>query len=231
MTDGAVRLYGRVRHTSRRAAVALSAGSLRIVADEYHGIWTGLDDRDDSRHRPGPERRRPARRNGHRDQHRHQGACRPRSPTTAGQYLFAGLFPGTYDLKVELSGFKTYEQKGLPLSPNDNRGIDVRLEVGQQTETVTVTSAARSDSDGDGRARRRAHRQADRQPVGHRPQRARTDAHPSRRRHRVQPGRVGRASAAAATTPRATPSTASARRATPSRSTARRSSTSAATAA
>jgi hypothetical protein len=57
-----------------------------------------------------------------------------------GQYLFAGLFPGTYDLKVELSGFKTYEQKGLALSPNDNRGIDVRLEIGQQTETVTVTS-------------------------------------------------------------------------------------------
>ena len=57
-----------------------------------------------------------------------------------GQYLFAGLFPGTYDLRVELSGFKTYEQKNLALSPNDTRGIDVRLEVGQQTETVTVTA-------------------------------------------------------------------------------------------
>jgi hypothetical protein len=57
-----------------------------------------------------------------------------------GQYLFAGLFPGTYDLKVELTGFKTYERKGLALSPNDNRGIDVRLDVGQQTETVTVTA-------------------------------------------------------------------------------------------
>ena len=57
-----------------------------------------------------------------------------------GQYLFGALFSGTYDLKVELSGFKTYEQKGLALSPNDNRGIDIRLEIGQQTETVTVTS-------------------------------------------------------------------------------------------
>ena len=57
-----------------------------------------------------------------------------------GQYLFAALFSGTYDLKAELSGFKTYEQKGLALSPNDNRGIDIRLEIGQQTETVTVTS-------------------------------------------------------------------------------------------
>ena len=57
-----------------------------------------------------------------------------------GQYLFGALFSGTYDLKAELSGFKTYEQKGLALSPNDNRGIDIRLEIGQQTETVTVTS-------------------------------------------------------------------------------------------
>jgi len=55
-----------------------------------------------------------------------------------GQYLFAALFPGTYDLKVELSGFKSYERKAIALSPNDTRGIDVRLEVGQQTETVTV---------------------------------------------------------------------------------------------
>ena len=57
-----------------------------------------------------------------------------------GQYLFAGLFPGTYDPKVELPGFKTYERKALSLSPSDNRGIDIRLDVGQQTELVTVTA-------------------------------------------------------------------------------------------
>jgi Carboxypeptidase regulatory-like domain/TonB-dependent Receptor Plug Domain len=57
-----------------------------------------------------------------------------------GQYLFAALFPGAYDLKVELSGFKAYERKGIALSPSDSRGIDVRLEVGQQSETVVVTA-------------------------------------------------------------------------------------------
>jgi hypothetical protein len=56
-----------------------------------------------------------------------------------GQYLFV-VFPGTFDLKVELSGFKTYTQTQLPLSPNDNRGIDVNLEVGAQTESITVTA-------------------------------------------------------------------------------------------
>jgi hypothetical protein len=57
-----------------------------------------------------------------------------------GQYLFAGVFPAAYDLKVELSGFKTYERKSLLLQANDTRGIDVRLEVGQQSETVLVTA-------------------------------------------------------------------------------------------
>jgi hypothetical protein len=59
-----------------------------------------------------------------------------------GQYIVAGLFPGTYDMKVELSGFKSYEQKAIAISPADNRGIDIRLDVGAQTETVTVTSQA-----------------------------------------------------------------------------------------
>jgi hypothetical protein len=57
-----------------------------------------------------------------------------------GQFLLSGLFPGTYDLIVELEGFKKHEQKAITLSPNDLRGLDVRLELGQQTETVTVTA-------------------------------------------------------------------------------------------
>ncbi len=56
-----------------------------------------------------------------------------------GQYLITGLFSGEYDLRVELSGFKSYERKAIALSPNDTRGIDVRLDVGQQSETITVT--------------------------------------------------------------------------------------------
>jgi hypothetical protein len=56
-----------------------------------------------------------------------------------GSYLFI-VFPATYTLKVELSGFKTYEQTGVSLAANDTRGVDVKLDVGQQTETVTVTA-------------------------------------------------------------------------------------------
>ena len=69
-----------------------------------------------------------------------------KAPTVAvtddrGQYLLS-VFPGTYDLKVELSGFKNYVQNNVALSPSDARGIDVRLEVGQQSETITVTAQA-----------------------------------------------------------------------------------------
>jgi hypothetical protein len=56
-----------------------------------------------------------------------------------GGYLVV-VFPGVYDVKVELSGFKTYEQKGVNISPSDSRGLDVKLEVGAQTETITVTA-------------------------------------------------------------------------------------------
>jgi hypothetical protein len=57
-----------------------------------------------------------------------------------GGYLFTGLFPGTYSLRVELEGFRGYEQQNIAISPNDTRGIDVRLEVGALTDTVTVTA-------------------------------------------------------------------------------------------
>src|SRR5205085_4757406 len=30
-----------------------------------------------------------------------------------GQYLFAAVYPGMYELKVELSGFKTYERTNI----------------------------------------------------------------------------------------------------------------------
>src|SRR4051812_41769537 len=139
MTDGAVRLYERVRHSSRRATVApgmaLCALLLASTTSWAQGSTTATI------------------RGTVQDP---TGGVLPGATVTAtntgtkalqttvsddrGQYLFGGLFPGTYDLKVELSGFKTYEQKGLSLSPNDNRGIDVRLEIGQQSETVTVTS-------------------------------------------------------------------------------------------
>jgi hypothetical protein len=55
-----------------------------------------------------------------------------------GGYFFAAVEPGAYQLKVELAGFKTYEASSVRVSPNATVGVDVVLQVGQQTETITV---------------------------------------------------------------------------------------------
>ena len=57
-----------------------------------------------------------------------------------GGFVFAGLWPGSYVLKVQLSGFKTVELRDIVLSPNDTRGVDVTLEIGSQRESIVVTA-------------------------------------------------------------------------------------------
>jgi hypothetical protein len=57
-----------------------------------------------------------------------------------GAYFFSAVEPGTYSLGAAISGFKTRAFKGIKVNANDTRGLDVALEVGQQSETVTVTA-------------------------------------------------------------------------------------------
>jgi len=58
-----------------------------------------------------------------------------------GDFNFAAVKPGTYSLKVEAKGFKTFQRNGLVLSANQHVALgDLALEVGAVTETVTVTA-------------------------------------------------------------------------------------------
>ena len=57
-----------------------------------------------------------------------------------GGFFFASVDPGVYRLKAEVAGFKTQEIKGLRMSANDTLGVEMKVEVGQQTETVEVTA-------------------------------------------------------------------------------------------
>ena len=60
-----------------------------------------------------------------------------------GLFVFTNLFAGTYDLRVTLTGFRTYEQKGLVLSATERaRGAPITLEVGGLEEVVTVEASA-----------------------------------------------------------------------------------------
>src|SRR5262245_35408152 len=56
-----------------------------------------------------------------------------------GIYVFSAVEPSNYEMKVEAGGFKVLSQTGITISPGDNRGLDVTLEVGQTSETVTVS--------------------------------------------------------------------------------------------
>lgn len=59
-----------------------------------------------------------------------------------GEYNFAAVQPGTYTVKASLTGFKTYENKGIRIATQQFMTLDVALEVGQLQETITVTGAA-----------------------------------------------------------------------------------------
>src|SRR5688500_19769225 len=102
MTDGAVRLYQRVRHTARRATMWLSTAACILVLTSTTAFAQGSTTATIRGTVQDPT-----------------GGVLPGATVTAtntgtkgvqtsvtddrGQYLFAGLFPGTYDLKVELS--------------------------------------------------------------------------------------------------------------------------------
>jgi Carboxypeptidase regulatory-like domain len=58
-----------------------------------------------------------------------------------GRYSLPNILPGRYDLKVTGKGFRTYVQSDIDVSPNVVSRVDVRMEVGQLTETVTVEAA------------------------------------------------------------------------------------------
>ncbi len=60
-----------------------------------------------------------------------------------GLFVFTNLFAGTYDLRVTLTGFRTYEQKGLALSATERLAVPpITLEVGGLEEVVTVEASA-----------------------------------------------------------------------------------------
>jgi len=59
-----------------------------------------------------------------------------------GEYHLLGLPAGQYVLTVEQSGFRTVHQSGIVLRLADRASVDVKLEVGQPSQSVDVTSAA-----------------------------------------------------------------------------------------
>jgi len=59
-----------------------------------------------------------------------------------GGYEFLQLPPGTYELAVEVTGFKRYEQKNIQLLVSTPAAVNVALQVGAVAETMEVTAEA-----------------------------------------------------------------------------------------
>ncbi len=60
---------------------------------------------------------------------------------TTGTFVFTGLVPGTYSLRVTQSGFKTYDQKGITVAAQERVDLhEIHLEVGEVTSTVEVSA-------------------------------------------------------------------------------------------
>src|SRR5689334_600587 len=56
-----------------------------------------------------------------------------------GQYSFPAVAPGTYTLKTSLTGYKSYESKGLTVGTQQFVTLDITLELGRLEENITVT--------------------------------------------------------------------------------------------
>ena len=61
---------------------------------------------------------------------------------TSGVYRFPSLVPGTYSVKLELTGFQTLLREGIVVLVGQTTPIDASLKVAQLAETVTVAGAS-----------------------------------------------------------------------------------------
>ena len=82
---------------------------------------------------------------------REQGKGTSQTVTTdaQGAYNAPFLIPGTYEVGVEITGFRKYIQRGVVLQVNQRARVDVTLEVGgltESTEVVALAPLTRTDS-------------------------------------------------------------------------------------
>jgi hypothetical protein len=57
---------------------------------------------------------------------------------TSGQFVFAGLDPGTYNITVKKTGFRTSAVNGFKVDVSKSYNLDIKLELGELTQTVMV---------------------------------------------------------------------------------------------
>ena len=75
------------------------------------------------------------------------GVSRSVVTDSSGAYVFSLMPVGSYQLTIELTGFRKYERRNILLQANENIRVDAALDIGNLQETVTVeATAAQVDS-------------------------------------------------------------------------------------
>ena len=74
--------------------------------------------------------------------HENTGSQRQAMSDQQGFYQFLALVSGRYTLNVEATGFKTFSNRSLELTADQNLRADVQMEVGAVNERVDVTGEA-----------------------------------------------------------------------------------------
>ena len=70
------------------------------------------------------------------------GQARSATADEAGNFTIPNLQPGTYNVKLTASGFRTLTREGIIVRANEISRANARMEVGQVTEQVLVTAEA-----------------------------------------------------------------------------------------
>jgi trimeric autotransporter adhesin len=70
------------------------------------------------------------------------GVSRDTVTNDSGEFSFPALDPGNYDVKAAVTGFKTFERRGIRIATQTFVTLDITMEVGTLEETITVTADA-----------------------------------------------------------------------------------------
>ena len=71
-----------------------------------------------------------------------RGNTRNAAANDKGAWILTPPPIGTYSLKIEAPGFKSFNRQAIALGAEDNLKIDAALEVGNTSDTITVTAEA-----------------------------------------------------------------------------------------
>jgi len=70
-----------------------------------------------------------------------RGTARTATTNSSGYYKIVSIRAGTYEIKAQFKGFKTFERKGVILDSDSTIAVDITLQVGDSRQTIIVSAA------------------------------------------------------------------------------------------